>query len=72
VPGYIDEQEIRSIAKFIASVSPDIPYSLLAFYPHFYMSDMPLIPKAMAQRCLEAAREAGLTNVRIGNLHLLK
>jgi len=72
VPGYIDEEEVKSLAQFIASVSPDIPYSLLAFHPHFYMSDMPLTQKSMAQRCLEAARDAGLTNVRIGNLHLLK
>jgi pyruvate formate lyase activating enzyme len=72
VPGYIDEDEIRSLAGFVASISPDIPYSLLAFHPHFYMSDMPVTQKSMAQKCLGAAREAGLRNVRIGNLHLLK
>ncbi len=72
VPGYIDEEEVKSLARFMASISPDIPYSLLAFYPHFYMCDMPLTQKSMAQRCLETAREAGLKNVRIGNLHLLK
>ena len=71
VPGYIDETEIRSIATFIASINPDIPYSLLGFYPHFYMSDLPLTQKAVALRCLEAARDEGLKNVRIGNLHLL-
>jgi len=71
VPGYIDEHEIRSIAKFIASVSPDIPYSLLAFYPHFYMSDLPLTKRAVAYRCLNVAHEEGLKNVRIGNPHLL-
>ncbi len=71
VPGYIDEAEIRSIARFVASIDPHIPYSLLAFYPHFYMSDMPLTERALAERCLEAAREEGLKNVRIGNRHLL-
>jgi hypothetical protein len=30
-----------------------------------------LFKKKRAQRCLEAAREAGLKIVRIGNLHLL-
>jgi pyruvate formate lyase activating enzyme len=72
VPGYIDEEEIKSLAQFIASISPDIPYSLLGFYPHFYMSDLRLTTKALAQRCLHAAQEAGLRNVRIGNVHLLK
>jgi pyruvate formate lyase activating enzyme len=71
VPGYIDEKEIRDIAGFIASIDPDIPYSLLAFYPHFYMSDMPLTTKALAMGCLSAAQEEGLKNVRIGNVHLL-
>lgn len=71
IPGYIDEAEIKNIAQFIASIDLDIPYSILAFYPNFYMSDMPLTQKALAERCLQAAREAGLKNVRIGNVHLL-
>ncbi len=71
VPGYIDEDEIRGIAKFIASFNPDIPYSLLAFHPQFYMSDMPPTSKDLALRCKSAAKEAELKNVRVGNFHLL-
>ncbi len=71
VPGYIDEEEVRSIARFIASINPEIPYSLLAFYPCFYMGDLPSTPRALAQRCFEIAKEEGLKNVRIGNVHLL-
>jgi pyruvate formate lyase activating enzyme len=71
VPGYIDEDEVRGIARFIASIDPDIPYCLLAFYPHFFMSDIPLTQKRLAESCLKAAKEEGLKNVRIGNLHLL-
>jgi pyruvate formate lyase activating enzyme len=72
VPGYVEEEEARSIARFIASIDPHIPYSLLGFYPHFYLSDLPLIPKATAEKCLEAAQEEGMKNVRIGNIHLLR
>jgi pyruvate formate lyase activating enzyme len=71
VPGYIDESEVRGLAGFIASLSPDIPYNLLAFYPRFYMRDMPLTTKAFAVACLRAAQEEGLKNVRLGNVHLL-
>jgi pyruvate formate lyase activating enzyme len=71
VPGYIDEAEIKHIARFIASIDPDIPYSLLAFYPHFYMSDTPLTEKVLAEKCLGIAKGEGLRNVRIGNVHLL-
>jgi pyruvate-formate lyase-activating enzyme len=36
------------------------------------MSDLPLTSRALADRCCQAARDAGLNNVRIGNVHLLK
>jgi pyruvate formate lyase activating enzyme len=72
VPGYIDEAEVRRIARYIAGVDPCIPYSLLAFYPHFYLSDLPLTSRALAEQCAAAAREAGLLNVRMGNVHLLQ
>ena len=71
VPGYIDEREVHAIARFIADLNPDIPYSLLAFYPNFYMADLPLTPKRQAEHCEQIARDAGLKNVRIGNVHLL-
>ncbi len=71
VPGYIDKEEISNIARFIASINPEIPYSLLAFCPHFYMSDMPLTTKDFADSCRSVALEAGLKNVRIANTHLL-
>jgi pyruvate formate lyase activating enzyme len=71
VPGYVDPEEVGRIAKFIAHLNPDIPYALLGFHPHFVMNDLPLTSKVHAQAALEAARAAGLTNVRIGNIHLL-
>lgn len=72
VPGYVDKEEVHSIAKFIASLNPMIPYRLLAFYPHFYMEYLPLTSKKLTYDCYEAALNAGLRNVSIGNVHLLK
>ena len=71
VSGYIDAEEVAAIARFIASLDPDIPYSLLAFHPQFYMSDLPMTSRILADRCCQAAKDAGLKNVRIGNVHLL-
>jgi pyruvate formate lyase activating enzyme len=71
VPGYIDEYEVGNIARFIASLDRDIPYSLLGFHPHFQMEDLPRTSRKHAGRCLKAARNAGLRNVRVGNIHLL-
>ncbi|MBM4086672.1 MAG: hypothetical protein FJ272_17950 [Planctomycetes bacterium] len=71
VPGYVDADEVRGIAGFIAGLDPTIPYSLLAFHPQFYMSDLPTTSRAQAEACEQAALAAGLQRVRIGNRHLL-
>jgi pyruvate formate lyase activating enzyme len=55
----VEEEEVRSLARFTATVNPEIPYSLLAFYPHFYMSELPFIQRSIAEKCLQAAREGG-------------
>jgi pyruvate formate lyase activating enzyme len=71
VPGYIDVQEVAAIAEFIAGLNTAIPYNLLAFHPQFLMSDMSVTSKTLAVNCLQAARDCGLTRVRLGNEHLL-
>jgi pyruvate formate lyase activating enzyme len=71
VPGYVDSEEVGRIASFIAELDPYIPYVLLAFHPHFRMTDLPRTSREHAQRALEAAQSAGLRRIRIGNLHLL-
>ena len=72
VPGYVEEEEVERIARFIAEINPEIPYRLLAFYPHFYMKDLPLISKEKAFLALEKAKKAGLKRVSLGNEHLLR
>jgi pyruvate-formate lyase-activating enzyme len=64
--------EALPIARFIARIDPEIPYSLLAYYPHFYLADLPFLSKDLAHSFLKAAQEEGLKKVRIGNSHLLK
>ena len=71
VPGYVDESEVSAIARFIAGLNPRIPYSLLAFYPQFYLDDLPTTSRSHARRCLSIAEKAGLKNVHVGNVHLL-
>ncbi|MBI4734612.1 MAG: radical SAM protein [candidate division NC10 bacterium] len=71
VPGYVDASEVGALARCIARLDPDIPYSLLAFHPQFYLHDLPVTSREHAEEALAAARSAGLTRVRIGNAHLL-
>jgi len=72
VPGYIDADQVSKIARFIAALNPQIPYALLAFAPHFYMSDLPCTSIRHAEEAEAAARQAGLVNVRVGNRQLLR
>ena len=70
VPGYINTEVVENIAMFISEIDPDIPYTLLAFYPCYVMSDLPTTSKEQALECQKVAKEH-LKNVRIGNIHLL-
>ncbi len=71
VPGYVDHVEVKNLATFIKELDPEIPYTLLAFYPDFWLVDLPTTSAKHATECLEIAREAGLRRVRLGNAHLL-
>ncbi len=71
VPGYIDAREVKAIASFIADLDPNIPYALLGFHGDFLMTDLPATSWKQAKSCLEAAKAAGLKNVRLGNVHIL-
>ncbi|MGQ9546151.1 MAG: radical SAM protein [Dehalococcoidia bacterium] len=71
VPGYVDRQEVSNLARFISSLDPDIPYSLLAFAPRFMMRDLPTTSRRHAEECLAEAKAQGLRRVRVGNVHLL-
>jgi len=69
VPGFNDDPaEIRDIARFIASVSRDMPWHVTAFHPDYRMTDpSPTSPHTL----LDAAKvghEEGLQYVYTGNL----
>jgi len=70
VPGYVDEIEVENIARFIAEIDPEIPYTLLAFYPQYVMDDLPTTSWRQAKECYNKAKKY-LKKVRIGNIHLL-
>jgi pyruvate formate lyase activating enzyme len=71
VPGYVGREEVSHLASFIAKCDPDIPYTLLAFAPQFYMDDFPTTSREQVEACLEAAKRAGLRRVHLGNRHLV-
>jgi len=70
VPYYVDEGEIENIARFLAEINPDFPYSLLIFHPDDRMEDLPVTPRTQVRSAYQAAKRH-LKRVNIGNLHLL-
>ncbi len=70
IPGYVDKKEVENLARSVAEIDPRIPYTLLAFSPHYIMSDLPTTTKKDAHECLDTASEH-LEKVRLGNIGLL-
>jgi pyruvate formate lyase activating enzyme len=69
VPGFNDSpEELREISRFLASVSPDIPWHLSAFHPDYRMDDRPATPLRTLLGAATAAREEGLRFVYVGNV----
>jgi pyruvate formate lyase activating enzyme len=70
VPYYVDAQEVGEIARFIANLDPDIPYSLLVFHPDYLMTDLPATSRQNVEGCYAEAKRY-LSRVNVGNIHLL-
>jgi pyruvate formate lyase activating enzyme len=69
IPGFNDsEEELRSAAEFIASVSTDIPWHVTAFHQDYRMTENANTTAAQLVRACEIGREAGLKFVYAGNL----
>jgi len=63
-----DNQELWDSARFIASVSADIPWHVTAFYPTYKHTNDSRTPAETIQRAAEIGQEAGLHYVYGGNL----
>jgi len=69
VPGLNDsEGELRGMARFLASVSPHIPWHVTAFHPDYRMDDRGRTPVETLIRAAEVGRAEGLCFVYAGNV----
>jgi len=69
VPGFNDSlEELRDVARFLASVSPDIPWHVTAFHPDYRMEDRPPTSVRALLRAAETGVAEGLRFVYAGNL----
>jgi pyruvate formate lyase activating enzyme len=69
IPGFNDsDQEIRDIARFLVSVSVDVPWHVTAFHPDYKMADRDDTPARTLLRAAEIGLAEGLRYVYAGNL----
>ncbi len=69
VPGFNDsDEELRDIAQFLVSVSPDIPWHVTAFHQDYKMTDRENTTAKTLIRAAEIGVAAGLRYVYAGNL----
>ncbi|PID56806.1 AmmeMemoRadiSam system radical SAM enzyme [candidate division KSB3 bacterium] len=62
------ETELREIAKFLKGVSPEIPWHVSAFHPHYKFTHLPATSSASIARAVVLGKEAGLKYVYSGNI----
>jgi pyruvate formate lyase activating enzyme len=69
IPGFNDSnEELKEAAKFLSSISPDIPWHVTAFHKDYKMTDPDNTSAETLIRAAEIGYEAGLRFVYAGNL----
>jgi pyruvate formate lyase activating enzyme len=69
IPGFNDtNEELWETARFITSVSRDIPWHVTAYHPDYKKQNAPPTPISTLQRAAEIGQEAGLKFIYAGNI----
>jgi pyruvate formate lyase activating enzyme len=69
IPGFNDsDEELWDAARFLASLSPDIPWHVTAFHQDYKMTEPDNTTARTLLRAAEIGQEAGLRYVYAGNL----
>ncbi len=61
-------KEINQIAKFIASISKNIPWHISAFHPDFKMLDKKITPQKVLLKAYNIGKKHGLNYIYLGNI----
>jgi pyruvate formate lyase activating enzyme len=69
IPGFNDTtDELRQLAEFLASISPDIPWHVTVFHKDYKITDPDNTSAPDLTRAAAIGRRAGLRHVYAGNL----
>jgi pyruvate formate lyase activating enzyme len=62
------DEELTQIAEFLADISPEVPWHVTAFTPHYMMTDRPPTSAETLYRAWQIGKSAGLKYVYTGNV----
>lgn len=68
IPGLVERNQLRSIARLLADTDDTIPYTILAFFPEYRMKKFRSPTTEEMVQAYDDAKANGLRNVRLGNL----
>jgi hypothetical protein len=67
IPNLVETPQLKKIAQHLFELDPDIPFTLLAFFPEYQMKKYksPKVSEMIEAYC--AVKAVGLRNVKLGN-----
>jgi len=68
IPGWVEIDQIGKIAELLSQVDSEIPYAIIAFLSEHKLEHVPSPNFQQMIDSFETAKDAGLKNVRLGNL----
>ena len=69
IPGFNDsEDNLRKIARFLVSLSKDIPWHVSRFFPSYKFKDVPPTSLSVLNKAASIGKEEGLSFVYVGNV----
>jgi len=67
IPGWVEDEQILKISKLLYALNPNIPFTILAFFPAYKMKNIKSPTLSDMIRVYKKIKEIGLKNVKLGN-----
>ena len=68
IPGWVETDQLEEIARILVEVDPQIPYTILAFFPEYQLKEVPSPSFEQMVEAYTRVKETGLNQVRLGNI----
>ena len=68
IPGWVETDQIGMISRLLAQIDSTIPFTILAFFPEYMLTDTPSPNFQQMTEAYYTARDAGLKNIKLGNI----